>query len=1355
MPLPVTANPLLDNPSLRLLLEVEAGSLPITLPHFWGTGPLMVSTEDRYVPALTRVRHRTYAAQVLADNPVGYWRLGDLSGTEVAARVGVPGTYVNTPTLQVAGALAGDPHYAVTFSAASSEYASVPADAAWSIAAADALTLECWVKVAAAPASNRFILAKRQGGAVGSPYYQLAIDTSGRVDWYVRGASGGEGGIDGGVSIANGAWRHVVAVRDPAQDALLLYVDGRLRRIGTDPSIGDLATLNPFWIGVHGTTTPISQYLNGSMQELAIYRTALSAQRIEAHWQAGKFNSQTLFAGRMVEAPQLKLSAADVFGGMARVDQLGVRLKTRDPDSEIPDLSVWMTKEVRGWRARGHLYNVTTDALVENAFVGQLTAIQQDGMTSSLLFAGADVSRMYDVLPALKVTTQDFPDAPALASGQGLGLGADVPLGVGIGRNIELPAVKGRGAEEETLQTFTFTADAGANELTVSPALDLELVGTGDAPFTLASTGTLPAPLLPGVPYWLIVISATVVALALTPGDALADTPAAIDITSTGSGVHTLSTGRAAQRDNHYDFAISGNVGVVEVTEGDVPVLRAQAVVSPAEGEDPGFSILHREYHPDAAGVTVIRFQDDVIGSTVRATVQRVYPDVDANVVAEWKWLHGGQDDVGGLHAVAGYSLGASTAGTDDLTRGPNPLGFGAVLCDGVWDYWQTPFSPAFLAQTFTIEGWVYLPSSPSALHGLIASGPGPDDGSFDVPAWSVTHNPVSERLNIFFRFGTLLQNGFFSPNGSIPRDRWTHYAVVVTPDHVWIYINGVLVEDDIKNPIVYPTQARGLVFGRLYTGAVITPYALNGRVGYTRYSSTARTAREVASSYYRMRRNPIEALRTLETAAGTALDDASWDTAAAVLDDVQGGALRADGWLTAARSVEQIRQEFVPFRDLRFGRTSTGRLSVTAAAPATGVAMTLEVGGGYNNIAQITSRVRASLAECVRALPVVFRLGNGSSLTLVRDVHCVGRVAEPLVLPWVDDIVAADIIGCFRAKRLRTRDELLELIANYEAREAAPGVLVRLTSAGQSISARDYETVRADRLPSQTGLSLTPHSNDDFPYVPSERLPPETLPIVLRALDLGQNPGVAVAKDGNVLTLTLVDLQQETLRPIADGPVQQFGTIVGASSAWAAVDEVSADEESTYAETLGTARLFVRMAVPVRPLARVRSISLTVRARKTDSAAATIQPLVRNAAGVEMAGGSLTLLTTSYADYTVTWTASPFTGQPWSIADLNALVVGAQVVGAQAMRITRVAASYDATGQDPDLLGGVDWWRVGPSASQPATPASTDPRTTHGSGLVVTYQEVLSAGTHWYWARALDRRGRPVLLVGPGSVVV
>lgn len=84
-----------------------------------------------------------------------------------------------------------------------------------------------------------------------------------------------------------------------------------------------------------------------------------------------------------------------------------------------------------------------------------------------------------------------------------------------------------------SLTSETFTADAGTDVLTV--ARDYT---TGEK-VSASSTGTLPAPLSASGEYYAIRVSATEIKLASSPANAYAGT--ALDITSAGSGTHTLT----------------------------------------------------------------------------------------------------------------------------------------------------------------------------------------------------------------------------------------------------------------------------------------------------------------------------------------------------------------------------------------------------------------------------------------------------------------------------------------------------------------------------------------------------------------------------------------------------------------------------------------------------------------------------------------------------------------------------------------------------------------------------------------------------------------------------------------------
>src|SRR5207249_8077529 len=103
----------------------------------------------------------SYSPAVLADLPIGYWRLGESSGQTTASDASGnshAGTYVNGPTLGVPGALAGDGDTAARFSAASSQYVTIANSSAFDVSA---LSVELWVKTSATTTMD---LVKRQAG---------------------------------------------------------------------------------------------------------------------------------------------------------------------------------------------------------------------------------------------------------------------------------------------------------------------------------------------------------------------------------------------------------------------------------------------------------------------------------------------------------------------------------------------------------------------------------------------------------------------------------------------------------------------------------------------------------------------------------------------------------------------------------------------------------------------------------------------------------------------------------------------------------------------------------------------------------------------------------------------------------------------------------------------------------------------------------------------------------------------------------------------------------------------------------------------------------------------------------------
>lgn len=212
----------------------------------------------------------SYPAEVLADSPAMYLRLGEPSGTNANDETanGNDGTYVNAPTLGVAGAI-DDGDTAVTLTLIQSEQITVADHATLDLG--DVFTLECWVKVASFGFRRRII-------DKGADAYCIEFQADDKL-WLLREEVAYI--VTSTVAISDSDWHHVVATKNGA--AVKLYIDG-VDRTGTvtDSTCGNNAT--DLRIGVKYDDAQF--FYDGSLDEVAVYPTALSQARVQAHFDA-------------------------------------------------------------------------------------------------------------------------------------------------------------------------------------------------------------------------------------------------------------------------------------------------------------------------------------------------------------------------------------------------------------------------------------------------------------------------------------------------------------------------------------------------------------------------------------------------------------------------------------------------------------------------------------------------------------------------------------------------------------------------------------------------------------------------------------------------------------------------------------------------------------------------------------------------------------------------------------------------------------------------------------------------------------------------------------------------------------
>jgi hypothetical protein len=227
----------------------------------------------------------TYSSTVLADSPSGYWRLGDAAGPTATAAVGNNlAVDVNSPTFGAAGLLTGDSDLAMSFVAASSQRVAgsdtgLPiGNGTWSA--------EAWIKTTQAAEAvfiNWGTAGTEQDASFGILSGALTFDSTSRFHSF-------------GGTVNDNVRHHVVLTWDGT--TMLAYKDGVQVGVGwLYPGAGGV--LNLTLAGAKGMIIGRRsvRFYDGTLDEVAIYPTKLSATKVLAHYTAGITAPVTVTSG--------------------------------------------------------------------------------------------------------------------------------------------------------------------------------------------------------------------------------------------------------------------------------------------------------------------------------------------------------------------------------------------------------------------------------------------------------------------------------------------------------------------------------------------------------------------------------------------------------------------------------------------------------------------------------------------------------------------------------------------------------------------------------------------------------------------------------------------------------------------------------------------------------------------------------------------------------------------------------------------------------------------------------------------------------------------------------------------------
>ena len=261
-----------------------------------------------YQNATNASRATPYATLVTGDGPVAYWRF------EEAAYVGstAPAPAVNAGSLGAAangvmfsvtnstvpvpyatngifggvtGVVAGDTDAALGLYGNAAGRVDVPFTAALN---PKQFTIEAWAKIPSLYRDYQSILSSRDDSSAGGVTAGYIFYANNANTWQFWTASAANAWVNmtavNAVSVTNGSWAHLVGVFDGSNK--WFYVNGSLVGFAINQTHAPNA-IRPLRIGGGASETPAGNYfVSGAVDEVAVYPTALTSDRVVAHYQA-------------------------------------------------------------------------------------------------------------------------------------------------------------------------------------------------------------------------------------------------------------------------------------------------------------------------------------------------------------------------------------------------------------------------------------------------------------------------------------------------------------------------------------------------------------------------------------------------------------------------------------------------------------------------------------------------------------------------------------------------------------------------------------------------------------------------------------------------------------------------------------------------------------------------------------------------------------------------------------------------------------------------------------------------------------------------------------------------------------
>ena len=228
---------------------------------------------------------RPYADTVLEDGARNHWPLGEASGTTAFDHTGAnDATISGGVTLGQGGAISGDADTSARFSGTSTGLVAMGTP----VTGPQTFSIEGWFQTTSSVGGKIVGFGNRNTGNSTSYDRHVYMDRLGRVLFGVY--PSGERVVTSPARYNDGKWHHVVATL--GSEGMGLYVDGQL--VGSRADTTSAQSYSGYWrIGGDSAWGNTSPYFDGAIDEVAIYSSALPADRVLNHYTLGSTGTGT------------------------------------------------------------------------------------------------------------------------------------------------------------------------------------------------------------------------------------------------------------------------------------------------------------------------------------------------------------------------------------------------------------------------------------------------------------------------------------------------------------------------------------------------------------------------------------------------------------------------------------------------------------------------------------------------------------------------------------------------------------------------------------------------------------------------------------------------------------------------------------------------------------------------------------------------------------------------------------------------------------------------------------------------------------------------------------------------------